>query len=135
MSAREMHWAGPFIGRPWTPEYRCWDTVREVFALRHGIEMPIVQIGDDTNANVIREASLVSGWVPAEGPAQEDDIVTMDGPTGKHVGVMIRHGRKLLLLHNNGTMRDGRPIGFVVAQKLEDVAADGYHRFSLWRRQ
>jgi cell wall-associated NlpC family hydrolase len=134
MNDDQRHWAAKYIGRPWTQEYRCWDLVREVFAERYGVAMPIVNVGDEGNAANIRAASDVSGWMPAEGPAREGDIVTMEGLDGKHVGVMIAVGRKLLLLHNNGTMKHGRPTGFVVAQPLADAAADGYHKFSLWRR-
>lgn len=130
------HWAAHLIGRRWSPEFRCWDLVREVFVIRYGVRMPIVAIGEEGNAAVIREASAVSGWVRANAPPIDGDIVLMQGPVGRHVGVMIAVGPRLLLLHNAGNMgADGVPRGAVIAQTLRDASAFGYHSFEFWRKQ
>lgn len=128
------HWAADLVGRAWTPDYRCWDLVREVFLVRYGIEMPIVAVGEEGNESSILRASRVSGWVRAEGPAREGDIVLMDRAEGRHVGCMIDVRGRPMLLHNSGTMgADGRPRGGVICQPLADAA--GGRPVELWRRR
>lgn len=129
-----MHWATCLIGLPWSPQFNCWALVQQVFSERYGIAMPSVDLVHEGNVRAIKQAAEVSGWVRVEGPALDGDIVVMQGLRGRHVGVMIEIGFKLLLLHNRGHMTPRGPVGGVVAQTLDDVAHDGYQEFQYWRR-
>ena len=122
------HWALPLIGQPWTPERNCWWLVRHVFKEQMGIDLPLVQVGgtDDAAAS-IRAASQASGWRPcAAADPREFDVVTMQGPLGKHIGVMVNANGFIGLLHN---LED---IG-VTFQKLSEVQSIGYRNFEFWR--
>ena len=130
-----MHWAAELIGRPYKrggdgPDaYDCWGMVRHVFRVHHGIEMPPVAVADDSADNVaaIKRAAVASGWRPAEGEPQADDIVLMRGIDGRHVGVMVAADGALGLLH----AVDGAGVCF---QALRDVAASGFSSFEAWQR-
>ncbi|WP_082568907.1 NlpC/P60 family protein [Rhizobacter sp. Root1221] len=128
------HWATVLIGRAWTPDFHCWALVRLVFAQRYGIAMPDVAVATDDNVRAIKGAAEASGWRPGPAPAQDGDIVLMQGPFGRHVGVIISTPAGLRLLHNDGHMSDRGPRGGVVAQPLADATRDGYHRYEFWRR-
>lgn len=127
------HWAAHLIGLPWAQDgqgpraYSCWGLVRHVFAVRHGIDMPIVAVGSDDNAAALAAAARVSGWRPVQGKPQADDIVLMRGPLGRHVGVMVEANGSLGVLHAS------HETG-VVWQPLADATAGGYHDIELWRR-
>jgi len=125
-----MHWAKELIGQPHTPQRNCWWLVRHVFRTQLGIEMPHVDVEQqDTPENVaaIKRASEASGWRPAAMPLQAWDIVLMQGPTGRHVGVMVEANGRLGLLHNV----EGMGVCF---HTLEEVGRLGYSRFEPWRR-
>jgi len=134
------HWAAEFIGRPWSPTFNCWSLVREVFLVRWGVEMPELGVGEvhaADNVALLKAAAEVSGWRPADGPAQDGDIVLCRDLTGKrHVGVMIEQRGCLLLMHNEGYMslRKGVsvPIGSVLAQLLHEAIQ--LTEIELWRR-
>lgn len=128
-----QHWAFDLIGRPWSPSYTCWDLVREVFATRHNISMPALDISSNDNVRAITEAAHVSGWRRVEGEPHDGDIVLLTGLRGRHVGVLISSDGKLLLLHNSGRMTPRGPTGGVVAEALADVIRDGYGSPELWR--
>jgi len=124
------HWAYDFIGQPWTPSRNCWWLVQEVFRLRYGVEMPVACVGAPT----LFQAATVSGWRRGELPPQDGDIIVMEGPRGRHVGVMIEVDGRLLLLHNDGHWTPGGAVGSVVAQPLKDATAGGYGKFAAWRK-
>lgn len=137
------HWAADLIGRPWAPgaqgpgAFDCWGLVRHVFLVRYGVEMPLVQVGDFTeggNVAALKKAAEVSGWRPVEGAPEDGDIVLLQGPKGRHVGVMVATARGLRLLHADGCMTDYGPVGSVVAVPLDDARQGGYGRIELWRR-
>ena len=134
-----MHWAAELIGLPYGagargPEaFDCWGLVRHVFAQQHGIDMPVVGVGPldaatPDNVAAIKRAAEVSGWKPsgAREPA-EHDIVLMNSPLGRHVGVMVQANGALLLLH----CIEGAGV---CAQPLPDLGRMGYSGFTFWRR-
>lgn len=147
------HWAKDLIGRPWAPDgegpasFSCWGLVRWVFRERYDIDMPPIKVGDFSegeNVTAIKRAVTASGWKPHEGEPQDGDIVLMHGPKGRHVGVMVRMSRGLVLLHSSGCMTvkprtlggDSRlpvPVGSVVAEPLAHALASGYSDVELWR--
>lgn len=134
------HWAAPLIGLPYRrgacgpDEFFCWGLVRWVFENIHGIQMPMVAIGqveDGTSDNVaaIKRAARVSGWRPSHTKCpEEDDIVIMTSIDGTHVGVMVRANGGLFLLH----ALEG--VG-VCLQSLPDLALLGFRDFNFWRRE
>ena len=128
------HWAAGLIGMPYRkgaagPDcWDCWGLVRHVFATRYGIAMPLVAVADGSadNVSAIKRAAVVSGWRPAAQPAQDGDIVLMQGIEGRHVGVMVEADGRLGLLH----AMDGAGVCW---QGLRDVAAGGFRDFEVWR--
>lgn len=131
-----QHWASQFIGRPWSPDFNCWALVREVFRVRWGVEMPPIGVGDLQAADKVVEikaAASKSGWRPADGPAQDGDILLCRDLTGKrHVGVIIEWRGRPMLLHNDGYTSEHGPVGSVVCQPL--VEATQLTSIELWRR-
>ncbi len=125
-----FHWAAALIGLPWAPgaqgpdAFDCRGLVRYVVRSRLGVELPDV------------EDAHGSPWRPAVAlPPAEHDVVLMQGPDGRHIGILVRSSRLLGVLHSAGTIdrRTGRPVGGVVFQSLADATADGYHRHERWR--
>ncbi len=101
------HWAAALIRRPYQlgaagPDaFDCWGLVRHVFSKHLGVQMPVVDVGVQADqAAHIRAAAQASGWRPVATllPA-EHDIALMQGPQGRHVGVMVRVDGNLRLLH------------------------------------
>lgn len=143
MNFSTKHWAAPLIGLPWEPgaqgpnAFDCWGLVRHVFRIRYGIDMPQVQVGDfaeGDNVAALKRAAAVSGWKRIEaGAPQDGDVVLMQGPVGRHVGVMIASIRGLRLLHADGHMTARGPVGSVVAVPLDDAKAGGYGQVEIWR--
>lgn len=135
-----MHWACDLIGRPYSldpvaPEsFNCWSLVRHVFETVHGIEMPVIAVGQkdpETPDNVaaIKRAAAVSGWKPSgDALPAEHDIVLMSSIQGRHVGVMVSANGSLLLLHCM------EQVG-VCVQPLADLARMGFHGFAFWRHE
>lgn len=127
------HWAADLIGLPYRlgaqgPDaFDCWGLVRFVFATQHDIKMPIIEIGENTNARAIKRAAEASGWRPSDaGEPAENDIVLMDRLNGRHVGTMVRANGALLLLHAI------EQIG-VCAQPLDDLRRVGFRNIAFWR--
>jgi hypothetical protein len=135
------HWAWPLIGQPWSPARNCWWLMREFFRMRHGLEMPVVAVGElgageSENVAAIKLAARSSGWRPVLGmPSREDDLVVMEDAYGRrHVGVAIQVDGRLLILHNAGSMGPAGPTGGVVAQRLPELIDDGFKNMVVWRR-
>jgi len=129
-----QHWAADLIHRPYErgatgPDaFDCWGLVRYVFERVHGIAMPAVAVGEDTNLAAIQEAARVSGWRSVGMcPPQIDDIAIMTGFEGKHVGVMVEANGSLLVLH----CIEGAGV---CAQPLSDLGLGGFKNFEFWRR-
>ncbi len=124
------HWALPLIGQPWTEERNCWWLVRTVFREQLGIDLPLVNVRNGIPEEItagIRESSRASGWRPTDSTnPQEFDVVLMQGPLGKHIGVVIHANGHFGLLHN---LED---VG-VTFQKFSEVQAIGYRNFEHWR--
>lgn len=128
------HWAAPLIGRPYLrgaagPDaFDCWGLVRHVFAVHHGIDMPVVNVAStEDQADAIRAAAQASGWRPVDaGIPRDGDIALMRGPLGRHVGVLVLADGHLRLLHS--VERVG-----VCMQSLADVRSAGFSRPTLWR--
>lgn len=135
----QIHWATDLIGVPYgagaagPDAFDCWGLVRYVFRTVHGIDMPVVsvgRVGDESADNVaaIKRAAEVSGWKPSSATdAAENDIVLMNSPLGRHVGVMVRANGALLFLH----AIEG--LG-VCVQPLADLSRMGFTGFTFWRR-
>jgi cell wall-associated NlpC family hydrolase len=128
-------WINSLVGQPWSQERNCWWLVRHVFATQYGIEMPFVAVDDysDTNVSAIKRASQVSGWRPATGRPRDRDLVLLrrSHSAGRHIGVMVRAGYDLRLLHNEGSVDTPRPG--VVWEPLDQVLGR-YVNPEYWRQ-
>lgn len=126
-------WVHDLIGQPWSRERNCWWLVRHVFSTQYGIDMPEVNIDDPSRDNVraIHHAAHTSGWRPATGRPQDRDIVLLRTRSGdRHVGVMVRAGGSLRLLHCEGNA--GRSWPGIVWEQLDSVLLR-YDQPEFWR--
>jgi hypothetical protein len=126
-------WIDDLIGQPWSYERNCWWLVRHVFRTQYGIEMPEINIDDPSADNVlaISKAAHVSGWRPAIGRPRDRDIVLLRTRSGtRHVGVMVRVGGSLRLLHCEGNA--GKTWPGVVWEHLDSVLLR-YDQPEFWR--
>lgn len=144
MTPTAPHWAAELIGKPWRSRasgphaFDCWGLVRHVLRLRHGLEVPDVLGGLSDAAidvaSAIKRHAQAGGWHRMPEPMADGDVVLMQGPRGRHVGIAVRADGRLHVLHADGHDTPRGPVGCVVAQSLADAVAGGYHSFELWRR-
>jgi hypothetical protein len=128
-NATAAHPASRFVGMPWSEDFNCWHLVqavqREVFG-RHVANLPIATEEDQTAA-----LRVITRQFPQVHDAPRDgDILSMIGPHGLHVGVMV--GARLL--HNvGGREPDGTVKGAVMASELRELGSLGYGHVKVWR--
>lgn len=137
------HWATRYIGKPWREDadgphaYDCRGLVAAVQRERFGREVPALTRADRSTAEgraEFMDAVRRGGWARVDDAAREGDILVCQGSSGAHVGVFIRVGRGLDVLHVP-SLRDaaGRPSGSVVRQPLADMLISGFSRPEVWR--
>lgn len=104
-------WVNSLVGKDWTPERNCWWLVREAFQFLYSIDLPMVNVAEDTPENVaaIKHAAAVSGWRPVTGTPQNADVLLLWGTLGRHIGMMLRLGDTLRVLHCEGGPASPRP--------------------------
>jgi cell wall-associated NlpC family hydrolase len=125
------HWAAGLVGKPYRAgcagpdEFDCVGLVRYYFRARHGLELPDYHL--DVGAS-LAEFVRATRWRRTQGRPQEDDVLLLTGPAGRHVGVMVANSEGLGLLHAVGTSG----FGHVVWQPLPTLV--GYTNPELWRQ-
>lgn len=141
MSSTTLHWAAGLIGKPWRGDaegphaYDCKGLARYVQRSRWGREVPALKIADTQTPEgraAFFEAVRRSPWQRTADAPQEGDIVVLQGADGAHVGVMVQVGRRLGVLHAQGTVARGGAVRF---DELRDLLACGYSRPEVWRWQ
>lgn len=141
-----MHWAAHLIGKPWAPggegphAFDCRGLVRHVWRTRLGRDVPPLLPEVMHSPRGVIQAALDAGLRPIgrgvemQRQAEDMDIVMMTSTAGPHVGVMVRDGAALRLLHAVGGLGvDGRAHGEVYADTLPRAAERGFGRFLVWR--
>lgn len=129
--AHAAHPAAKYIDMPWSEEFNCWGLIRAVQADCFGRKMPELPIGssEDQTAALL---AVVVGWSRVPGRPMDGDIVTMTGPRGPHVGVVVQ-GR---LMHNvGGRKEDGTVEGCVRVDELDELFRLGFGHLKVWRAQ
>ena len=125
------HWAQDLVGLAWSAEFKCWDLVRRLVAMRQGVTLP--EAAHDVLG--IKAAAREFGWVLTRGLAQIDDIVLMTKPDGqKHVGYVVEADGRIGVLHNDGHQTPAGPVGCVGFDTLESLTRAGCSGFEYWRR-
>ena len=125
------HWAQDLVGLAWSAEFQCWDMVRRVVEMRHGVVLP--EAAHDVLG--IKAAARGLGLVPMRGLAQVDDIVLMTKPDGqKHVGYFVEADGRVGVLHNDGHQTPAGPVGCVGFDTLDALTRSGCRGFEYWRR-
>ncbi len=120
------------VGRPYKagacgPDaFDCIGLVRFWFKQQHGKELPPYTL--EMSARDLLRFTRATGWKPVEGRALVDDVVTMTGLEGKHVGVMVATSEGAMLLHAVGSEARGQ----VVLQPLWSLV--GYREIQPWRQ-
>ncbi|MGA0608821.1 hypothetical protein [Caldimonas sp. KR1-144] len=135
-----MSWVNYYIGKPWKRDaegpaaFDCKGLVRDVEQKHAGKSVPrLLNVGRLTDWAAVRESVARDGWRPVKDRPREFDILTVRGKDGPHVGVFVRIGRRLRVLHAHGYERDGRSIGRVRHDDLADLLAGGYGHPRIWR--
>ena len=124
-----------YIGRPWRadacgPEaYDCRGLVIAVQRDLFGRAVPPLA-GTDVEW---RAACGQAGWQPTAAAPEPGDVLLVRALDGAHVGVFVRLGRKVLVLHARSQLRDGVQVGRVVLHSREDLVHAGYTRQQVWR--
>jgi cell wall-associated NlpC family hydrolase len=136
------HWAASLVGRPWAPggegphAFDCRGLVRHVWKTRVGRDVAPLKPEVMHSPRGVIEAALADGLRPVgrglDAPAEDMDIVMMTGPYGPHVGVMVRDGERVKLLHVLGCVEEP---GAVVFESRLAASLRGFGRFLLWRAQ
>lgn len=127
-------WAASLIGAPYRSgavgpdEFDCIGLVRYYFKHRHGIELPDYNLAKGSRQELLAFVKATR-WRRAAGPAQHEDIITMENFVGRHVGVALKTCEGLGLLHAQGNDLKGS----VVWQPLNSLVA--YRKLELWRHQ
>lgn len=136
--------AADLIGRPYArgaggPEaFDCWGLVRFYFRAFRGIEFPEIFVRQAeqrlANQQAIGEIAREVGWRPVDGSPRPraDDIVVLRSNVGRHVGVMVRDGSRVHLLHCEGTAEN--PLPGVLFEPLEQVLSR-YTQPETWRHR
>jgi cell wall-associated NlpC family hydrolase len=133
------HWAVQYLGHRWAPngegprEWSCWALVRHVLARHFGQVLPALP------ADAVRAAgwAVVARGLHADrglcGLVDEGDVLLLRGVDQAHVGIVVGHGARARVLHADGEMVRGAPVGGVVLRPVHEVAS-GYRASELWRR-
>jgi hypothetical protein len=129
-----MHPLAHLIGKPWHPGgtgpdlFDCWHLVREAVRISRGVEIP--QLGGDVT-RVTRDAHA-AGWRRVEFPVRDGDVIVVrESASRRHVGVVIELDGVLAVLHANGSLRRGAPVGCVERESVPSFL--GGYAAEVWR--
>ncbi len=129
------HWSLNYLGAPWENgasgpgAYDCFGLVRAVYADRHGVEIPIVDV--DAHAplavrHAMAEAAPYAGWRVVELDAlEEGDVIVMSQARHPHhVGLWLAAGGVLHSVEGAG----------VVYQNRQSLHRHGWNLIRAYRR-
>lgn len=140
MTPTAQHWATDVVGKPWRPgeagpeAFYCWGLVCWVYDTQRGIDLPRINFSNDVdNTDLIRRLAKQHDYSFANAPPHEWDIVIMRNGKRRHAGVAIRANGTLGLLHADGCMNAGVPVGQVIFCKFNDVTLHQYGQMEFWR--
>lgn len=135
-----MSWLQDYVGKPWREDaggpqaYDCKGLVRAVQRRVWGREVPaLLGITRLTDWSDVRASCEREGWRPTNALAADGDILVVRGCDGPHVGVFVRHGRRLAVLHAHSFEVDGQQRGRVRINSMADLLHGGYARPQIWR--
>jgi cell wall-associated NlpC family hydrolase len=124
------NWAAHLVGAPYKagaagPEsFDCIGLVRYYFRTRHGLELPDYHL---TDREGLMQFVRATGWARTENRPRHEDVAVMDGPDGRHTGVLVESSEGLGILHAVGVSNKGS----VVWQPLNTLV--GYRNIEIWR--
>jgi len=91
-----MHWAVPYLGKPWRigadgPDaYDCWGLVRAILRQRAGIELqPIVESDVRDLIRAFETHPERKAWVKVERPRELDAVLMSQARHPVHVGIWV----------------------------------------------
>lgn len=138
-----LHWAAAYLGQPWTPPgsagWTCWTFARHVQAEHYGQALP--PYGGESFITALDFARAIGWrcvcrWQPSIGECLPDvcdgDLLLLRTGDRLHAGTVVQADGRYGLLHANGTLERGVPVGEVIWEPLS-VAVAGYQRAELWR--
>lgn len=126
---------GAYIGRPYRDDacgpqaFDCKGLVRAVQRAVWGREVPPLA----GTWLAWRSACRGAGWAPTDASPAAGDVLLVRAIDGPHVGVFVRAGRRLMVLHARSRLRRGVQAGRVELHALADLLAGGYTRPQVWR--
>lgn len=128
-----MHWVAQYIGKGYRlgsagPDaFDCWGLVRVVQSKHYGRDLPVLDIGRQTNLTGILALARGAGWERTK-EARDGDVLTMKGRDGTHIAQAVLVDGRVQVLH---AVNDG--IGVVLTQSIDELGALGFGRVEIWR--
>lgn len=87
------HWASEYIGQPWIKGERdCWAFVRQVWAERFGLAVPVIDVDPARLREVVRAFTghpEFGNWVEVAYPREGDGVLLAHSRHPTHVGVWV----------------------------------------------
>lgn len=133
-----MKWIVELIGKPWRAEaggpdaYDCKGLVSHV--LREHLRLPVPTLLDVAAPRDFidaRSSALEAGWRPVAGRvAREGDVLLVHAARGAHVGVFVRYGTRLGVLHSVQPPAMATGVRF---DRFDDILVGGFGRPTIWR--
>lgn len=126
---------GAYIGRPYRDDacgpqaYDCKGLVRAVQRALWGRDVPPLA----GTWLAWRDACRSAGWAPSAAAPEPGNVLLVRALDGAHVGVFVRVGRRLMVLHARSRVVRGAQVGRVELHALPDLLACGYTRPQVWR--
>lgn len=128
-----MHWALPYIGRPWHPTaegpdaFYCWSFVRFIQAQHFGRDLPTIPNPEDLLAMVraFHAHPERKRWDRVEFPAEGDCVLMRQARYPIHVGVWLG-------VDGGGVLHCARESG-VVFQRLQALTFNGWQIEGFYR--
>lgn len=130
------HWATRYIGKSWCygaqgPDaYDCWNFVCEVQRTEYGINMPLIDYGQDQRLASfhMRENPELHNWNKIESPIEGDIVMMARAKIPAHIGVWIVANGKQGILHCL------QGVG-VVFQQASMITISGWGSLQYYRRK
>lgn len=124
-----MHWATAYIGQQWSIAQDCYALVRQVYADRYRIDLPVIAVNALSTLAVAKSIAGfdLSDWVEVTTP-QDGDVVQMGhAKRPHHLGIWldIADGKILHSTEHSG----------VIAQSVAQAKINGWRVLNIYRHK
>jgi cell wall-associated NlpC family hydrolase len=129
-----MHWAIPYLGKPWRlgadgPDaYDCWGLVRAALRQRAGIDLEPIVIPQSDQRGIVAAFlahPALSAWARVDAPRELDAVLMAQARHPMHVGLWVAGGTDLRVMH--------APQCGVVVQDVVSLRTHGFRIVASYR--